>query len=307
MQPWPPLAEKSRVLRRHRGGTLFYYDSEAVNAGDGQIRALSGKPSIILIHGLGDEADSWRRVFAPLGAGPFRLIAPDLPGFGRSAARGRIHIEGHARAVLELMEASGAADKANPAVLVGNSMGALVAEAAAFRRPDLVKALILMDGCFPMSGGVNKSLLLMGLPFIGKKWYRSFRQNHESARRSLIPYYHDFEALPEEDKQFLRERVIARIESPEQERAWFASLRSLNLTGLFKKARFSRSLKKISARILLLWGAEDRVVPPAAGKAIRALRPNTIHTEIPGAGHLPHQEKPAATAAAILSFLKPLH
>ncbi|MDR1239469.1 MAG: alpha/beta hydrolase [Treponema sp.] len=306
MRPWPPLAEKSRVLKLRHGGTLFYYDSGAISAGDGQPRTLCGKPSVVLVHGLGDEADSWRRLFGPLSAAGFRVIAPDLPGFGRSAVRGRISIGRHAAAVLELMEASGAADRDNPAVLAGSSMGALAAEAAAFRRPDWVRALILMDGCLPLSGGVNKNLVLMGLPFIGKKWYRSFRQNHERARRSLFPYYHDFEALPEEDRQFLRERVIARVESPDQERAYFASLRSLNLTGLFRKARFARGLTRTPAKILLLWGAEDQVLPPEAGTAIRSLRPDAAHVEISGAGHLPHQEKPGETAAAILNFLQQL-
>jgi pimeloyl-ACP methyl ester carboxylesterase len=306
MRLWPPLAENSRVLELPGGGSIFYYDSGALAAGDGRPRTVSGKPSIVLVHGLGDEADSWRHLFAPLSAAGFRVIAPDIPGFGRSAAKGRIRLEGHAGAVLALMEASGAADRKNPAVLAGNSMGALVAETAAFRRPDLVKALILLDGCFPLAGGLNKDLLLLGLPFIGKKWYRSFRQNHEGAWQSLAPYYHKLEALPEADRLFLRDRVIVRVESPEQERAYFASLRSLNLAGLFRRAHFSRRVKMFPGKILLLWGAEDQVIPPAAAQAFRSLRPGTVYRESPGAGHLPHQEKPVETAAVITNFLTAL-
>jgi pimeloyl-ACP methyl ester carboxylesterase len=304
MKLWPALAEKSRVLELHRGETIFYYDSEAIIAGDGQPRVVAGKPSLVLVHGLGDEADSWRRVFAPLSAAGFRVIAPDLPGFGRSIARGGITVARHAGAVLTLITAANAADRENPAVLAGSSMGALIAEAAAFKRPDLIRALILLDGCFPMPGGVSKKLLL--LPLTGKKWYRSFRQNHEGAWRSLAPYYHKLEALPEEDRQFLRERVIARVESPAQERAYFASLRSLTLMNLFQKAPFSRRIKNFPGKICLLWGMEDRVLNPGIAAAIRALRPNAAYGEIPGAGHLPHQEKPAETAAAILDFLKTL-
>jgi pimeloyl-ACP methyl ester carboxylesterase len=304
MKLWPALAEKSRVLNLQGGETVFYYDSEAIIAGDGQPRAVSGKPAIILIHGLGDEADSWRRLIAPLSAAGFRVIAPDLPGFGRSTARGRISVERHARAVLALLDSAGTADRENPAILAGSSMGALVAEAAAFKRPDLTRALILMGGCFPMSGKVNKNLLLLGLPFIGKKWYRSFRQNHDEAWQSLAPYYHKLEDLPEEDRQFLRERVIARVESPDQERAYFASLGSLNRMSLFRKAWFSRRIKNFPGKILLLWGAEDRVLKPGTEGIIRSLRPDAAYAEIPGAGHLPQQEKPAETAAAILGFIK---
>jgi pimeloyl-ACP methyl ester carboxylesterase len=304
MKPWPALAEKSRVLDLRQGGTIFYYDSEAIIAGDGQPRAVSGKPSIILIHGLGDEADSWRRLIAPLSAAGFRVIAPDLPGFGRSVARGRINIGKHVRAVVSLLNTAGTADRENPAILAGSSMGAIVAEAAAFKRQDLTRALILIDGCFPMPGRVNKNLLLLGLPFVGKKWYRSFRQNHEGAWLSLGPYYHKLEDLPEEDRLFLRERVIARVESPAQEQAYFASLGSLNRMSLFRKAWGARRIKNFPGKILLLWGAEDQVLKPGTEKIIRALRPNAAYVEIPGAGHLPHQEKPAETAAAILDFLQ---
>ena len=306
MKPWPSLTEKSRVFERPRGETIFYYDSEAIIAGDGQPRVVSGKPSIVLIHGLGDEADSWRHLILPLSAAGFRVIVPDLPGFGRSVVRSRISAGRHAGAVLALIDAIGAADRENPAILAGNSMGALIAESAAFKRPELTRALILIDGCFPMTGGLNKKLLLLGLPFAGKKWYRSFRQNHEEAWLSLAPYYHNPEALPEEDRQFLRERVIARVESPAQERAYLASLRSLNLMSLFRKAGFSRKIKKFPGKILILWGAEDQVLNPGMAETIRTLRPNAAYGEIPGAGHLPHQEKPAETAAAILDFLKAL-
>jgi pimeloyl-ACP methyl ester carboxylesterase len=306
MKPWPSLAEKGRVLAFPGGETVFYYDSEAIIAGDGQPRAVTGKPSIVLVHGLGDEADSWRRLIAPLSAAGFRVIVPDLPGFGRSVSKGRISIEKHAEAVLALIDAAAEADRDNPVVLAGSSMGALVIESAAFKRPETVKALVLMDGCFPMRKSVDKNLLLMGLPFIGKKWYRSFRQNHEDAWRSLAPYYHDIEALPAEDKTFLRERVIARVESPAQERAYFASLRSFNLISLFWKAGLSFCVKYFPGKLLLLWGAEDQVIPPGAAGAIRSLRPDAAYTEIPGAGHLPHQEKPAETAAALLDFFKTL-
>jgi pimeloyl-ACP methyl ester carboxylesterase len=204
------------------------------------------------------------------------------------------------------MDATGAADRENPAVLAGSSLGALAAESAAFKRPDMVKAIVLLDGCFPMTGGVNRGLLVLSLPLIGKKWYRSFRRNHEGAWASLAPYYHDLEALPGADKKFLRERVIVRVESPAQERAYFASLRSLIRAGLFQGAGFSRRIRRLPAGLLLLWGAEDRVLAPGTAGKIRTIRPDAAYVEIPGAGHLPHQEKPAETAVAILDFLKTL-
>jgi pimeloyl-ACP methyl ester carboxylesterase len=109
-------------------------------------------------------------------------------------------------------------------------------------------------------------------------------------------------SLPEEDRQFLRERVVARVESPSQERAYFASLRSLIFRNAFRAGRFVRFLPRFSGKILIIWGAEDKVLPPESSRFIRELCPDTVFKLIPGAGHLPHQEKPGETAAVILQF-----
>jgi pimeloyl-ACP methyl ester carboxylesterase len=317
MPPWPGIASLGRTLTLpgKRGG-LFYYDTDETSdtngssdsggiSGGRKISTAAGKPVIILVHGLGDEADSWRHLIPPLGAAGYRVIAPDLPGFGRSAVRGRPGLGFHAEAVIAL---AAAAVGGGQVTLAGSSMGAVVAETAALKRPDLVKALILIDGCFPTKGGPNGGLILMALPFMGKKWYRSFRCNHEGAWQSLFPYYHDLETMGEEDRRFLRERVIARVESKTQERAYFASLRSLIFSSIvgrlpFGGSGFARRLGEFDGRILILWGAGDRVLPLRTAAAFHALRPDAVRETIDGAGHLPHQEKPAETAAAMLRFL----
>jgi pimeloyl-ACP methyl ester carboxylesterase len=191
-----------------------------------------------------------------------------------------------------------------PAVLVGSSMGAIVSQVAAFKKPDLVKALILVDGCFPVSISPNWRLLLMGLPFIGRSWYRAFRKNHEGAWKSLYPYYSDLDAMSEADRIFLRERVIDRVESPGQEKAYFTSLRSLNSMTPFTRVFLSRKTKTFPGKILLLWGKADRIIPTEKIAVFRSLRPDAVFQEITGAGHLPHQEAPQKTAEAILRVLE---
>jgi pimeloyl-ACP methyl ester carboxylesterase len=105
------------------------------------------------------------------------------------------------------------------------------------------------------------------------------------------------------DKAFLRERVIARVYSEAQERAYFASLRSMNRIFLFGGRSFSRSVRAYPGRALLLWGDADQVFPPEKADAFRGLLPDASFRVIAGAGHLPHQEKPAETAAELLRFL----
>jgi len=281
------------------GGEVFFYDSER----DDPEKDTANKPTIVLIHGLGDEADTWRHIFPLLTGAGYRVIAPDLPGFGRSNWKGRINMRRHCIAVMQSMIATGAVDAECPAALVGSSLGAGIAEMVASQRPDLVKALILIDGCLPFTRR-RSGLFLLGMPVIGTSWYRSFRSDHEAAWKSLYPYYGDLDGMSAADKDFLRERVIARVESANQERGYFATLRSMNTFPLFGERTLTREIKTFSGKIAILWGEKDRVFPPKRAAIFRGLRPDAGFTFINGAGHLPHQEKPDATAAEIIRFLK---
>jgi len=275
-----------------RGGELFYYDNNAAD-----------KPAIVLIHGLGDEADTWRHIFPLLSGAGYRVIAPDLPGFGRSNWKGRISVRGHCNAVIRLLAETGAANAQQPAALAGSSLGAGIAEMVACRRPDLVKALVLIDGCLPFRSR-GSGFFLLGMPVIGTSWYRSFRSNHEAAWKSLYPYYGDLDGMSAADKDFLRERVIARVESANQERGYFATLRSMNTFPFFGERALTRKIKTFPGKIAILWGEKDNVFPPKKAAIFRSLRPEASFTPIGGAGHLPHQEKPDAAASEIIRFLK---
>jgi len=290
---WPSLTPFGKNLSMPEGD-LFYYDSD---------EGKPDKPAIVLVHGLGDEADTWRHVFPLLAGAGYRVIAPDLPGFGRSLWKGGINVFVHCKAVIRLIAETGAADADRQAVIAGSSLGAGIAGLAAGRRPELVKSLILLDGCFPVAGGSGKGLYLLALPFLGKRWYRGFRSNHEAAWKSLYPYYADLNTMSDEDKDFLRKRVIDRVESPNQERGYFSTLRSMNVFFLFGKKAEARKLKAFPGKIALLWGDRDNIFPKEKTALFRQLRPDADFSLIAGAGHLPHQEKPEETAAKMLQLL----
>jgi len=289
MPPYPKLSQFSNQAA-FPGGDLFFYQNKNFNA---------EKQTLVFIHGLGDEADTWRHILPRLDG--YNFLAPDLPGFGRSIWHGRISISCHADVIIKLMEKC---EVTRHAILIGSSMGAGIAELIAFKRPDLAKALVLMDGCFPITDSVSPMLLLAGLPFVGKNWYRGFRKNHEAAWKSLYPYYKDLDAMSDEDKLFLRERVIARVESDNQERGYFASLRSTNAEFMFRTNYYSRMIKRFKGKILLVWGEYDRVMPVGKITPFTVLRPDAELKIISGAGHLPHQEKPDETIIALQKFFE---
>ena len=291
------LAQTAKLLCLKGGAgtpseTIFFYDVPPV-------AESTSPPIFVLIHGLGDEADSFRHLIPLLSRGGCRVLALDLPGFGRSAAPGRINIKRHANAVLKLIDC---ACPGVPVFLAGNSMGAAVAEAAAFKRPNQVRLLVLIDGSIP-GGPENPGLFALVKLLFSKKGYRSFRERPEAAWASLYPYYADLDNMPLEDRVFLRRRVMARVESKTQERAFFATQRSI-VAAFTMASSFARKLKRYNGKILLIWGEEDRIIPLSSTNAFRAIRGDAELAVISGAGHLPHQEKPEETARIMTEFFR---
>ena len=99
-----------------------------------EVRGDPANPTLILLHGGGAASRTWKHQFSGL-SDRFHVVAPDLPGFGRSP--GPVSIAGSARAVAELVE------NLSPVYLCGYSMGALVAAQVAVEQPENIRALVL--------------------------------------------------------------------------------------------------------------------------------------------------------------------
>ena len=335
MKPWPALAGKAFCLTddKRPAEKIFFYDSAPLQSSASfNASALlrnptpsgSSPPLFVLIHGLGDEADTWRYIVPLLNSRGFRVLALDLPGFGRSVTAGRINLKAHTRSVLKLIDAAlspmeavavspmkagaagGTADsRPGPVFIAGNSMGAVIAEEIALKRPGLVLGLALIDGSIP-GGPRSPGLIPLAVMLFSRKWYRAYRGNPEAAWASLKPYYANLEGMPAEDRSFLHERVMARVESRSQEQAFFASQKSLvwayMCAGGTASSRFTRGIMNYSGKILLLWGEKDIIVPLSTAHAVKKLRGDIELKVIPGTGHLPHQENPAETARLMADF-----
>jgi pimeloyl-ACP methyl ester carboxylesterase len=295
MDPPPPLRPYART--RDVGGLrLHYYDAGAGAA-----------PPLVLIHGLGDEADTWRHVFLPL-AERRRVIALDLPGFGRSDKPYRSYtVTFFARTVWALLSAL----NLDPVVLVGSSLGAFVAQRLAIARPAAVAQLVLIGGSMaimpahppapapaPTSARAPSRspvrLLLYLTPGVGELLYTGYRRSQDLAYASLRPYYHDLTALAEADRAFLRERVWARVWSNGQRRAFLSTQRWAGIELHMRMPAWRERLLQLTIPTLLIWGEHDAVVPRARGEAVAVALPNAELRIIAGSGHLPQQERPAA-------------
>ena len=111
------------------------------------------QPTVVFIHGAQNDHSVWvlqTRYFAHHG---FNVLAPDLPGHGRSGGTARTTVEALAAWLLAVLDAAGV----NQAMLIGHSMGALVALAAAQLAPLRVARLAMLGATYPMN--VSDALL----------------------------------------------------------------------------------------------------------------------------------------------------
>jgi pimeloyl-ACP methyl ester carboxylesterase len=285
MPPHPALQPYARSAVVD-GTRLFYYDA---GAGDG--------PPLLLVHGLGDEADTWWRVL-PWFARRRRVLALDLPGFGRSDHPRRAYTTGFfARSVAGLLAALGI----GRAVLVGHSMGAAVVQRLALARPDMAERLVLIDGGLPTRRSYPRGPIWLFLaPGLGEAAYTSLRRSQDQAYATLRPYYRDLDALPAEDRAFLRERVWARVWSDGQRRAFLSALRWMAIDQAARAGAFRERLARMPIPTRILWGDGDQIAPPAAGSALAELLPNAELRVVAGGGHNLHQERPAEVIDALL-------
>ncbi len=296
MQCWPSLERFSHTIQLSRGGIkLFYYDA-----------GRPSMPAILLIHGLGDEADTWRYLVGPL-SGYYRVIAPDLPGFGRSgpaapsdpSAPRPYSLEYYARTALELLESLGISRFS----LVGHSLGGMVAHQIALAVPSRVERLVLIDGSLVVrSQKMSIQSLLFLIPGIGEWAYNRLRKDPDAAYCSLEPYYSSLERLPEADRRFLYQRVNERVWSEKQRKAFLSTLRSMaaNLPGL-RKGLHER-LAKLHVPTLAVWGDEDQISGLENVRALVEMQPDVRLLILRGAGHNVHQERPGEVANAILGM-----
>jgi pimeloyl-ACP methyl ester carboxylesterase len=275
------------------------FDLHAVEWGDGSARVL-------LVHGLGGHTISWEPV-GPALAERLRatVTTVDLPGFGLTRVpRGRRATLGtHGRVLRALLERWG------PATVAGNSMGGALGIGLAARRPDLVRALVLVDPALPRPAtqraqwSVMARLAPMMVPAVGARFM--------AARGRLLgPERLVDEAMgwtlcdPARLDPELRRRLVelARIRRgfPEAPAAYAESARSLlwYLTG-----RMRADEARVSSPTLIVHGAQDKLVPAAAARALAARRPDFALEMIDDCGHAPQLEVPDQFLAAAVPWL----
>ena len=240
-----------------------------------------GAPVLVLIHGLGSSGRSWEKV-APLLAARFRVIVPDLPGFGGTGGPPET-IEGMARSVLELV-----GDE--PFAAVGHSMGGLVATALAELAPDRVTRVVLVNA--PPSyesrtAARGRAERILKLPIVGDLvWNRMSDDRIRASMRSAFAPGHDVGEVFVED---LRRTT----------RSAFAGS-SAAIDDYLRRRPLPRRVAALTQQAFVIFGEQDGRVDPASLDGYGPVANATVAT-IPEAGHTPVWEAPERTAELILT------
>ena len=281
--------EKSREI-------VFHADYSRFTEVDGvrihyQEAGRSDAPALVLIHGFATSNLVWSNVLLELADEGFRVIAPDLLGYGYSAKPRELDytIVRQGQMVLSLLEQL----RIDRVILVGSSYGGAIAATIALDRPKLVEKLVLIGA---VTNNKPTRYLLMRLfssPIIGdilsplvvgSRRLLRFRMKRVYDRHSL--------ALDER-------RVDARhlpLRTAGVHRAIIRTVRRWDAD------RVSREAYLIRVPTLLLWGDNDREVPIQDGQRLHREIPNSRLVVFRECGHLPHEEYPQAFTKVVSEF-----
>ena len=187
-----------------------------------------------------------------------RVIAPDLPGFGRSDPLPRYAIPDIIHVLLDLLDTLNIPS----ATLVGSSLGGMLSHAIAIAYPDRVQGLVLIDGHL----AANKQKLSLGsllfmVPGIGEWLYNRYRKHPQAAYDSLRPFYANLDNLPAADREFLFQRVNERVWSDRQRRAYLATMRNTASWMIAQQRALKDNLKTLAVPTLVIFGEEDHIIP----------------------------------------------
>jgi pimeloyl-ACP methyl ester carboxylesterase len=252
---------------------------ETIEVGGKAIQLFTGGAGapLLYLHGAGVY---WWMPAHDLLAARHRVHAPVHPGFG--ASQGYDEIEAMDDLVfhtLDVMDALGL-DRAD---VVGLSLGGWLAAELALRHPGRVNRLVLVDAAGTRVPGVERADLFMAGPARARGLL--FADPESVVARQIVPDT----PPPERLEATLRGReAAARL-------LW-------NPAGSYRK--LTSRLGRIKAPTLVIWGAQDRVLPPALGQAYQRGIPGARLETLDGCGHLPPFEQPERFARLVLDFLK---
>ena len=246
---------------------------------------------LVLIHGFTSSTYTWKDVFEPLSK-RFRVIAVDLKGFGFSSKPDGDYTR---RAQAVLVDHFLAHLKIEKAWFCGNSMGGEVSLNVALRNPQRVAGLILIDSAgITVPGGATLAPGHLLVPVVGRVLMALALTSDKLVRQGLEKSFSD-------DTKVTAERV-AYYHRPLKTRG--GQLAALRVRTQWQQFPVEAELGKIGAPTLIIWGAEDQLIPLEAGRRMSSLIKGSKLVIIEKCGHVPEEEVPERVIGEITNFIE---
>ena len=269
------------------------------------------QPALVLLHGFGAASGHWRHNAAALAEAGWCVYAIDLVGFGASsqpAHRRHRPLDNRlwARQVQGFLEQV----VQGPAVLVGNSLGSLVAVTCAVFFPQWVLGVV--------AAPLPDPTLLMPMGRRRRPWRRRLQRWLVVVLCRLLPLellvpliartplldlglrsaYSTPTALDRELRRLVAKPAL-RPQAPQALRAM-----SIGMALRPRAATAAPLLQRMRQPLLVLWGSQDRLVPVAISQRLGQHKPDLELQLLPQLGHCPHDERPGLFNRALLQWLQ---
>lgn len=290
-----PDTDRAAMIAKYGGDQARFAQAPSGLQVHYRVSGPAEAPALLLIHGSSSSLHTWEPITPLLDAG-YRVIAMDLPGHGLTGPHPQhdYSFASNSAAVSAVLEAEQIAQ----AVLIGSSYGGWTAWRHALSRPDQVTGLVLIDAAgMPRAEGEappssNLAFTLLSTDLGG--WLLE-----RITPRALVA-------------QSLRQSVSVQDIVTEQmiDRYWELIRFPGNRAAAVESSKTDREmgmaarLGEVDVPVLIIWGAEDQLIPLSAATQFQARLPAAELVVLDNVGHLPMEEDPQETATAILSFLR---
>lgn len=274
-------------------GRMVYYTNSGV-----PWRSRAQAETLVFLHGFGggSSAYEWSKVY-PAFASEYKIIAPDLIGWGESEHPGRNYqIEDYVTTIGEFL----AQISSIPVTVIASSLTAAFVIRLAIARPELFKSLILTTpaGLADFGNDYSRSFFaqLISTPILDRILYstgvatangiRSFLEQRQFARPSRV----------------YEEIVDAYLESAKQPNAEYAALSFVRGDLCFDLSTY---IGQLTIPTAIIWGQKSQFTGPEIGQRLAAINPQAIKIfqQLDDVGLTPQLELPAVTIGLIRQFL----
>ncbi len=239
------------------------------------------KKTLVLIHGLGASAERWNQVI-PLFAEEFRVIVPDLIGFGYSD---KPLVDYTPEFFSEFLQQFLIASDIKRPNLIGSSLGGQIAAEFATSHSQEIEKLVLVS-----PSGVMKQ----STPALDAYIMAALYPNEQSAKNA----FEMMECSGKEVNEVVVNGFIERMRLPNAKLAFMSTL-----LGIKNSELITSKLQTISTPTMIIWGSDDPVIPIHYADHFVSTIKDCRFFRMDGCGHTPYVQDPQTFASKVMEFL----